>query len=154
MSKVTDVEVSAFSECFLFFVFFSFQKFLSLFCLYCRTCFACQVEIVDPQVYQCGKCLKLFCLDCDLFAHETLHSCPGCASFRNTPQTSVPVHMWHKENKVLEKKNNITNNKEKINKKNNIIFLLVFLVCVDGRVVLASSNPGYCMRYGFKYIQR
>ncbi|KAL8581796.1 hypothetical protein ACOMHN_010170 [Nucella lapillus] len=42
-------------------------------------CFGCQVEIVEPQVYQCEKCQQLFCLDCDLFTHHTLHSCPGCA---------------------------------------------------------------------------
>ncbi|CAL1548578.1 unnamed protein product [Lymnaea stagnalis] len=46
-------------------------------------CYACQIEILDPHVYVCGKCEKYFCLDCDLFAHETLHSCPGCASSRN-----------------------------------------------------------------------
>ncbi|BFZ23902.1 hypothetical protein BsWGS_26941 [Bradybaena similaris] len=46
-------------------------------------CYACQIEILDPHVYVCEKCEKNFCLDCDLFVHETLHSCPGCASFRN-----------------------------------------------------------------------
>ncbi|XP_055865019.1 general transcription factor IIH subunit 2-like [Biomphalaria glabrata] len=45
-------------------------------------CYACQIEILDPHVYVCEKCEQQFCLDCDLFAHETLHSCPGCASFR------------------------------------------------------------------------
>ncbi|XP_059153197.1 general transcription factor IIH subunit 2-like [Physella acuta] len=46
-------------------------------------CYACQIQILDPHVYMCEKCEQHFCLDCDLFAHETLHSCPGCASFRN-----------------------------------------------------------------------
>ncbi|KAH9514154.1 General transcription factor IIH subunit 2 [Bulinus truncatus] len=45
-------------------------------------CYACQMEILDPHVYVCEKCEQHFCIDCDLFAHETLHSCPGCASFR------------------------------------------------------------------------
>lgn len=46
-------------------------------------CYACQIQILDPQVYQCEHCQQLFCLDCDLFTHETLHSCPGCASLRS-----------------------------------------------------------------------
>lgn len=49
-------------------------------------CFACQVQILDPQLYQCGRCQQLFCLDCDLFTHETLHSCPGCAGMRSQQQ--------------------------------------------------------------------
>eukprot|EP00158_Paraphelidium_tribonemae_P003712 Partr_v1_DN26315_c0_g1_i3_m42922 putative transcription factor len=28
--------------------------------------------------YQCRHCLRLFCLACDVFIHETLHTCPGC----------------------------------------------------------------------------
>ena len=36
-----------------------------------------------PQVFQCSTCHHLFCLDCDLFIHESLHSCPGCASTRS-----------------------------------------------------------------------
>ncbi|XP_035829288.1 general transcription factor IIH subunit 2 [Aplysia californica] len=46
-------------------------------------CYACQVEILDPHVYTCDKCERHFCLDCDLFTHEVLHSCPGCASSRS-----------------------------------------------------------------------
>ena len=30
------------------------------------------------QVYSCPKCSQRFCLDCDLYIHETLHNCPGC----------------------------------------------------------------------------
>ncbi|KAK8770549.1 hypothetical protein V5799_012990 [Amblyomma americanum] len=43
-------------------------------------CFACQVSITDKHVYRCVKCKKEFCLDCDLFIHDSLHTCPGCAS--------------------------------------------------------------------------
>lgn len=53
-------------------------------------CYACQVQIEDKSVYQCLKCHKIFCIDCDLFVHETLHSCPGCASSRRT-QTAEAV---------------------------------------------------------------
>ncbi|KAF8420477.1 putative RNA polymerase TFIIH complex subunit Ssl1 [Tirmania nivea] len=30
--------------------------------------------------YACGRCRKHFCVDCDVFAHEVLHNCPGCLS--------------------------------------------------------------------------
>lgn len=30
--------------------------------------------------YRCMKCKKDFCIDCDVFVHETLHNCPGCES--------------------------------------------------------------------------
>ncbi|XP_014662476.1 PREDICTED: general transcription factor IIH subunit 2-like isoform X2 [Priapulus caudatus] len=43
-------------------------------------CYACQVRLTEQLLYQCQKCQKFFCLDCDLFIHETLHSCPGCAN--------------------------------------------------------------------------
>lgn len=53
-------------------------------------CYACQVLIQDQTVYQCRKCKHIFCIDCDIFVHETLHSCPGCASSRKT-QTAEAV---------------------------------------------------------------
>ncbi|KAI0437736.1 Ssl1-like-domain-containing protein [Xylaria telfairii] len=30
--------------------------------------------------YTCEVCGNHFCIDCDLFAHEVLHNCPGCQS--------------------------------------------------------------------------
>ena len=30
--------------------------------------------------YECTFCAKHFCIDCDLFAHEVVHNCPGCQS--------------------------------------------------------------------------
>jgi len=30
--------------------------------------------------YECANCRKHFCIDCDLFAHEVVHNCPGCQS--------------------------------------------------------------------------
>lgn len=30
--------------------------------------------------YECTVCTNHFCIDCDLFAHEVVHNCPGCQS--------------------------------------------------------------------------
>ena len=30
--------------------------------------------------YECGTCGMFFCIDCDVFAHEVVHNCPGCLS--------------------------------------------------------------------------
>ena len=30
--------------------------------------------------YECTFCHKHFCIECDLFAHEVVHNCPGCQS--------------------------------------------------------------------------
>ncbi|XP_072175115.1 general transcription factor IIH subunit 2-like isoform X2 [Diadema setosum] len=45
-------------------------------------CQGCQAHIQDQTLYRCPKCGNLFCLDCELFIQESLHSCPGCASTR------------------------------------------------------------------------
>src|SRR5262249_43630912 len=34
--------------------------------------------ISESQRYACVVCGHHFCLDCDLFAHEVIHNCPGC----------------------------------------------------------------------------
>ncbi|XP_062579817.1 general transcription factor IIH subunit 2-like [Saccostrea cucullata] len=49
-------------------------------------CFSCLSTVQELNVYVCNNCEQIFCLDCDLFIHETLHSCPGCASSRQTQQ--------------------------------------------------------------------
>lgn len=46
------------------------------------SCYSCQKEFHEQTIYQCATCKKLFCLDCDLFVHDTLHICPGCSSSR------------------------------------------------------------------------
>jgi len=33
----------------------------------------------DSTHHQCPKCQQVVCTECDLFIHETLHVCPGCA---------------------------------------------------------------------------
>ncbi|KAG1958642.1 general transcription factor IIH subunit 2 isoform X2 [Pimephales promelas] len=43
-----------------------------------RFCDACQGELKDKSVFTCLACKKVFCVECDLFIHDTLHSCPGC----------------------------------------------------------------------------
>jgi transcription initiation factor TFIIH subunit 2 len=30
--------------------------------------------------YACTVCGNHFCIDCDVFAHEIVHNCPGCQS--------------------------------------------------------------------------
>ena len=30
--------------------------------------------------YECETCERFFCIDCDVFAHEVVHNCPGCQS--------------------------------------------------------------------------
>lgn len=30
-------------------------------------------------VMQCPTCQEMFCIECDLFIHNSLHNCPGCA---------------------------------------------------------------------------
>jgi len=42
-------------------------------------CFSCQCALKSENlIFKCNKCDKLFCMECDLFIHETVHSCPGC----------------------------------------------------------------------------
>ncbi|XP_057304514.1 general transcription factor IIH subunit 2-like [Hydractinia symbiolongicarpus] len=45
-----------------------------------ETCEGCLNICKDVKVYMCKKCNQIFCNDCDLFIHETLHTCPGCSS--------------------------------------------------------------------------
>ena len=48
-------------------------------------CFSCLKrfsQTAGSKVYQCCKCNNLYCLDCNLFVHETLHCCPGCINSR------------------------------------------------------------------------
>lgn len=45
-------------------------------------CFACSKALQAEQndSAQCTICESVFCLDCDIFIHEQLHFCPGCAA--------------------------------------------------------------------------
>uniref|UniRef100_A0A8C9G1V9 VWFA domain-containing protein n=1 Tax=Pavo cristatus TaxID=9049 RepID=A0A8C9G1V9_PAVCR len=43
-----------------------------------RCCQGCQAEIKDQNVYICKTCKNAFCVECDVFVHDSLHCCPGC----------------------------------------------------------------------------
>lgn len=51
-------------------------------------CFACQKQFQesDKHLYKCPKCEKHYCNDCDMFIHDTLHTCIGCSSVPQRPQ--------------------------------------------------------------------
>lgn len=44
-----------------------------------KSCYAC-LSPFQEHSYQCPDCKELFCVDCDVFCHESLHNCPGCES--------------------------------------------------------------------------
>ncbi|KAL5291426.1 GTF2H2 family protein [Megaselia abdita] len=44
-------------------------------------CYACQKVFTaeaDKHVYFCEMCEQFYCCDCDLFVHDTMHTCVGC----------------------------------------------------------------------------
>lgn len=53
-----------------------------------KSCFSCLTPFPDisnnapndelSHRYVCPDCYNDFCIDCDLYCHETLHNCPGC----------------------------------------------------------------------------
>lgn len=46
-----------------------------------RNCAGCQHPIsMEKTVFQCGTCKNIYCIECDIFIHETLHSCPSCTN--------------------------------------------------------------------------
>ncbi|XP_010257340.1 PREDICTED: general transcription factor IIH subunit 2 [Nelumbo nucifera] len=52
-----------------------------------KTCFGCRQTFLAPGNKSsfhvaCSKCNQHFCLDCDIYIHESLHNCPGCESRR------------------------------------------------------------------------
>uniref|UniRef100_A0A663N7U2 General transcription factor IIH subunit n=1 Tax=Athene cunicularia TaxID=194338 RepID=A0A663N7U2_ATHCN len=53
-----------------------------------RCCQGCQGEMKDRNVYICKACQNAFCVECDLFVHDSLHCCPGCINKHAAP---VPV---------------------------------------------------------------
>uniref|UniRef100_A0A8C6MEV0 Ral transcription factor IIH subunit 2 n=1 Tax=Nothobranchius furzeri TaxID=105023 RepID=A0A8C6MEV0_NOTFU len=50
-----------------------------------RFCQACQRELEDKTMFSCPSCHHVFCLDCDLFIHDSLHCCPCCIQSRGAP---------------------------------------------------------------------
>ncbi|CAN6663505.1 general transcription and DNA repair factor IIH subunit Ssl1p [Trichomonascus vanleenenianus] len=56
-------------------------------------CFSCMQPFpthdstnVSTSKYACSNCNNHFCIDCDVFCHETLHNCPGCESRKIKPK--------------------------------------------------------------------
>ncbi|XP_038159584.1 general transcription factor IIH subunit 2 [Cyprinodon tularosa] len=47
-----------------------------------RFCQACQAVLRDKTVFSCPSCRSVFCVECDLFIHESLHCCPCCIHSR------------------------------------------------------------------------
>jgi transcription initiation factor TFIIH subunit 2 len=41
-------------------------------------CTGCSESLAGIQ-NQCPHCRSVFCVECDLFIHDNLHNCPGCA---------------------------------------------------------------------------
>ncbi|KAF7543255.1 hypothetical protein G7046_g10033 [Stylonectria norvegica] len=39
--------------------------------------------------YACQICDQHFCIDCDVFAHEVIHNCPGCQSLAPQPEAQA-----------------------------------------------------------------
>jgi len=46
------------------------------------TCFGCQATLNAQKnlMETCQKCKQPFCIECNVFIHESLHNCPGCMS--------------------------------------------------------------------------
>lgn len=56
-----------------------------------RLCSSCQKAIKGQIMYECRKCTWQFCFDCDLFLHETIHTCPGCTTSPHILQQQFDV---------------------------------------------------------------
>lgn len=56
-----------------------------------ENCYSCQMkfpiiksqksnQMLTSSRYRCEECKNDYCIDCDVFIHESLHTCPGCES--------------------------------------------------------------------------
>nr|NP_001071980.1 zinc finger protein [Ciona intestinalis]BAE93308.1 zinc finger protein [Ciona intestinalis] len=52
------------------------------------TCYSC-CKPITTATYVCEQCAISFCMDCNAFIHETLHSCPGCIISTNHVHTTT-----------------------------------------------------------------
>ncbi|XP_067943658.1 general transcription factor IIH subunit 2-like isoform X2 [Watersipora subatra] len=59
-----------------------FEEHTSLPPEHLRHCAGCLTLLKEPPIFCCSCCQNFYCLDCDLFVHEMLHSCPTCSSER------------------------------------------------------------------------
>jgi len=45
------------------------------------SCYGCLFRFTsDSMRMKCPKCTNLFCVECDIFIHDSLHNCPGCST--------------------------------------------------------------------------
>ncbi len=52
-----------------------------------KSCNACFIPFnTDSMRLQCPLCTNIFCVECDIFIHDSLHNCPGCGS---APQPTI-----------------------------------------------------------------
>lgn len=58
----------------------SFQELPGVHCYGCLSDLSTsEKEDQEPGVVlQCSDCKHLFCFNCDVYVHESLHNCPGC----------------------------------------------------------------------------
>ncbi|CAM9369573.1 unnamed protein product [Scytosiphon promiscuus] len=42
------------------------------------SCAGCLRDLSELPRYRCPECKSAFCLDCDMYVHDSLHNCPGC----------------------------------------------------------------------------
>lgn len=42
------------------------------------SCAGCLRDLSRLASYRCPECGSSFCLDCDMYVHDSLHNCPGC----------------------------------------------------------------------------
>lgn len=67
-------------------------------------CYGCQKQFQaehDKHLYKCPKCEKLYCMDCDMFIHDTLHTCIGCSSIPQRAQMNNYDHNRVYNNVIL-----------------------------------------------------
>lgn len=47
-----------------------------------RKCFGCLLLLEtdgEGAAYECTSCQNVFCSECDMYVHDSLHNCPGCS---------------------------------------------------------------------------
>ncbi|CAN0048937.1 unnamed protein product, partial [Discosporangium mesarthrocarpum] len=42
------------------------------------SCAGCLKDLTSQASYRCPDCSCVFCLNCDMYIHDSLHNCPGC----------------------------------------------------------------------------
>lgn len=70
-------------------------------------CFGCQILLPTPNDtsthrFLCPQCRNVFCIDCDVFCHKTLHTCPGCQQTRTGAQVSQESHSSRKNGTTVK----------------------------------------------------